>query len=367
MILTVVFYFFVACTGIQIIYYLSFSSFLFKQKKRNQKTGSIPVSVILYAKNSTAELQENLPLVIAQTYPIFEIVLIDNASSDDTSEIMKAFQEKNENIKIVAVKNTEAFWNNKKYALTLGIKAATYDHLLFTDANSKPISKNWIGEMSAMFTVKRTIVLGYEKFKSEKTFTNLLIRFYSLLKALKCFSFAKTATPFMAFGNNLAYTKSEFFKVNGFINHIKIIYGEDDLFIRDAASKKNIAFSISEDSFIETEPHKSFKEWFQYVRITNSLRVHYKFKHRFLLSLFIFSKTFFYVLAIVLFFFYPAEIIGFFLLAYVLVQYLVIGFSAKKLKESQLIFFLPFLEIGLLLIQISIFSANLISKPNHWK
>lgn len=342
MILTVVFYFFLACTGIQIIYYLCFSPFIFRQKKIDKKTESSPVSAILDAKNSTAELHENLPFVIAQTYPIFEIVLIDNAYSDDISEIMEVFQEKNENIKIVAVKNTEAFWSNKKYPLTLGKKSAKYDHLLCTDANSKPIRKSWIFEMSAMFTLKRTIFLGYEKFKSEKTFTNLLIRFYSLLQALKCFSFAKITTLFMAFGRNLAYTKSEFFKVNGFINHIKIIYGEDDLFIRDAGSKKNIAFSISEDSFIEMEPHKSFKEWFQYVRITNSLRVNYKFKHRFLLSLFIFSKTFFYVLAIVLFFFYSMEIIGFCILAYVLVQYLVIGFSAKKTKRISINLFLTF-------------------------
>lgn len=367
MILTVVFYFFVACTGIQIIYYLIFSSFLLTRKKTNETVESIPVSVIVYAKNNAKELQEYLPLILAQEYPIFEIVLIDNASSDSTIETIKAFKTSNENIKIVAVKNTEAFWNNKKYALTLGIKAATHDHLLFTDANSKPISKNWIAEMSKNFSVKKTIVLGYQKYRTEKTFTNLLIRFYSLLKALKCFSFAKTATPFMAFGNNLAYTKSEFFKVNGFINHIKIIYGEDDLFIRDAATTKNITSNISEDSFIETEPHTSFKKWFQDARITNSLREHYKIKHRILLSLFIFSKALFYILSIILFFFYPWEIIGSFVLTCLLIQYIVIGFSAKKLKESQLIFFLPFLEIGLLLIQISIFSANLISKPNHWK
>ncbi|TXD50968.1 MULTISPECIES: glycosyltransferase [unclassified Polaribacter] len=367
MILTVVFYSFVACTAIQIIYYLLFSTFLFKQKKKDAKTEHVPVSVIVYSKNNTSELEDYLPFIIDQEYPIFEIVLINNASSDDSIDTMKAFQKKHENIKIVSVENNEAFWNNKKYALTLGIKAAKHDHLLFTNATSKPLSKTWIAQMSSKFTFKRTIVLAYTKIKREKSFTNLLIRFHNLLKALKCFSFAKTGTPFLAFSNNLAYTKADFFKVNGFINHLKIKNGEDDLFIRDAATKKNITFTIAEASFTETDAQTSFKEWFQDVRITNSLREHYKFKHRFLLGLFIFSKTLFYILAAVLFFFYPYNIIGAFVGVYVLVQYLVIGFSAKKLQETQLLFFLPFLEIALLLIQISIFSANLISKPNHWK
>jgi glycosyltransferase involved in cell wall biosynthesis len=367
MVSTVVFYIFVVFTAIQIAYYLTFSSFLFKRKKRKRDSEKPPVSVIVFAKNSAAQLKENLPYLLAQEYPTFEIVLINNASSDETDEVMETFQEENENIKIVNVDNNEAFWNNKKYSLTLGIKASKYDRLLFTDANAHPISEHWISEMSGKFTVKITIILGYEKYKNESTFKNLFFRFHHLLSAIKCFSFAKTGNPFMAFGNNLAYNKAEFFKVNGFIKHIKFKYGEDDLFIRDAANEENINFCISKDSFIETNPPESFSDWFHQQRVSNSMRQHYKFKHRFILSFFILSKVIFYALAVVLFFMYPWELILAFVLAYVLIQYLVIGFSAKKLNEPQVIFFLPFLEISLILIQISIFSANLISKPNHWK
>lgn len=367
MILTVAFYTFVVFAGIQITYYLLFSSFLFKQKKRKYKTDQVPVSVIVFAKNSAAKLQENLPFILAQDYPVFEIVIINNDSIDDTLEVIDTFKKKHTQIKIVNVANNEAFWNNKKYSLTLGIKASKYDHLVFTDANSKPISEHWISEMSKNFTIKRTIFLGYEKYRNEKSFTNLLIRFENLIQAMKCFSFARYGSPFMAFGNNLAYKKSAFFKVNGYINHIKIRHGVEDLFIRDAATKKNSSFIVSEDSFIETDAPKSFNTWFQDLKIKNSLIKHYKFKHRFLLHFFTITKAIFYLLAIVLLFFYPWETIVLVMLTYFLIQFLVIGLSAKKLKETQLIFFLPLLEISLLLIQISIFSANLISKHIHWK
>ncbi len=367
MILTVVFYFFVVFTVIQTTYHLIFFSFLFKKKNSNKTIEKVPISVIVYSKNNGFKLQENLPFLLAQKYPIFEIVVISNACSDTTIEILDAFEKEHKNIKIIAVQNNEAFWNNKKYALTLGIKAAKYNHLLFTDANSQPISENWITEMSNHFTFKKTIVLAYGKIKKEKTLTNLIIRFNNLLKAIKCFTFAKLGSPFMAFSNNSAYTKTEFFKVNGFINHIKLKDGLEDLFIKDAATSENITFSVSKDSFIETDAPKSFSKWFQEERITNNIKEHYKFKHRFLLNIFIISKVFFYVLAIVLFFFYPWKIILPLVLVYFLIQYLIIGLSAKKLKEPQLIFFLPFLEIVLLLLQISIFSVNLISKPKHWK
>jgi glycosyltransferase involved in cell wall biosynthesis len=365
MILTVVFYVFVVLTGIQIIYYLTFSSFLFNQKKEKEISEQAPISVIIFVKNSAVELKNNLPFILAQNYPKFEIVLINNASTDNTIEVLEAFQEQNQNIKIIDVANNEAFWGSKKYALTLGIKAAKYDHLLFTDASSEPLSEFWITEMSKKFNATKTIVLGYGKYKKKNTLTNIFIRFESLLTAIQSLSFAKLGSPFMAFSSNFGYKKSAFFDVNGFINHMKINEGEADLFIKDAASNENISYTVSKNSFVEIDTPKSFNKWIQERKISNSIKKHYKFKHRFLLNFFIFSKIFFYVLASILFFFYPWKLILPFVLAYFLIQYLIIGFSARKLKEPYLIFFLPFLEIGLLLIQISIFIANLISKPNH--
>lgn len=88
----------------------------------------MPVSVIICAKNEAKNLKTFLPLIITQNYSNFEIVLINDASHDETLQVMEGFSLQHSNIKIVSVKNTEAFWGNKKYALTLGIKASTNDY-----------------------------------------------------------------------------------------------------------------------------------------------------------------------------------------------------------------------------------------------
>lgn len=367
MILSVLFYSFVVFTAIQVIYYLIFSSFLFDKKSTNQKSVALPISVIVCAKNEAQNLKEFLPSIIEQDYPNFEIVLINDASSDDTLEIMEGFQKLNQHIKIINVENIEAFWGNKKYALTLGIKGAKHEQLLFTDADCKPVSRNWITEMSKKFSVDKTIILGYGKYRKENKLVNLLVRFETLLTAVQYFSYAKMGAPYMAVGRNLAYKKSEFFNVKGFINHIHIKSGDDDLFIQDAANKKNTTICTSSDSFTVSEPPKSFKEWFRQKRRHISTANHYKYRHQFFLGLFFFSKVFFYLLAVILFFFYPWKIILAIVLTYFLIQFLVIGFSARKLKEGQISYLLPFLEIGLIIFQLSIFITNLASKPNHWK
>jgi glycosyltransferase involved in cell wall biosynthesis len=367
MILLVLFYVFVAFTGIQIIYYLTFSSILFKKKKQIKNYLEHPISVIIFAKNKGKELQKYLPYILEQEYKKFEIILINNASSDDTDEILESFKEKHSNLKIIDVENNEAFWGKKKYALTLGIKAAKYNNLLFTDADCKPVSKKWISEMSSVFSEKRTIVLAYSKFKKENTLLNILARYKNLLTSIQYFSYTKIDSPYMAVRRNMGYNKSEFFKVKGFINHMHIKQGEDDLFIQDAANKENTTLCIHKNSFIEVKPPTSFFNWFQEIIVNNSTQKHYKVHHKIYLQLFLFTKFFTYILSIILFFFYPWKIILAILLTYFFIQFLVIGFSSKKLKEPQITYFLPFLEIGLLLFHFSIFITNLISKPNNWK
>lgn len=367
MILTVLFYILVAATSIQIIYYLCFSSILSRKTKTNNSGTDLPISVLICAKNEAHNLKEFLPSILAQKYSNFEIVLINDASTDTTLEVMEQFRNKNSNIKIVDIKNIEAFWGNKKYALTLGIKAATHEHLLFTDADCKPKSNRWIQEMTSQFSTDKTIVLGYGKYESKKTFVNLLVRFETLLTALQYFTYSKLGSPYMGVGRNLGYTKSEFFKTNGFISHMNVKSGDDDLFIQEAATRSNTTFTINPDSYTISNPPLTFKEWFRQKRRHVSTASYYKFKHKFFLGLFFISKFTFYTLTLLLYFLFSWKMITPVVAFYFITFYIVLGITAKKFEEKKLILFLPFLEISLLIFQFSIFISNTFSKPTHWK
>jgi len=367
MIIPVLLYTFVAFTAVQIIYYLTFSSFIFDNKKDKKSGKTLPVSVIVCAKNEAKNLAEFLPSIINQVYDDFEIVLINDASSDETASVMEGFRRKNKNIKIIDVENIETFWGNKKYALTLGIKAAKNDYLLFTDADCKPVSKHWISKMMHHFSSEKTIVIGYGKYKKEKSLVNLFVRYETLLTAIQYFSYAKLGSPYMAVGRNLAYHRDEFFNVKGFINHMHLKSGDDDLFIQDAAFKANTAICTAKKSFTESLAPSSFATWFRQKRRHVSTANHYKAKHQFFLGLFYCSKLLFYILGSTLFFFCSWKIITPIVFSYYLTTFIIVFLAAKKLQEKQIVLFLPFLEIGLIVFQFSIFITNLWSKPKHWK
>ncbi|WP_194765794.1 glycosyltransferase [Tamlana sp. I1] len=362
-------YVFYVVVGIQILFYFGcFAKFAFsKQNKSEEKT--IPVSVIICAKNEAENLKTFLPSVISQNYSDFEIVLINDASTDDTLEVIEDFANLHNNIKIVNVKSIEAFWGNKKYALTLGIKASKNNFLLFTDADCKPLSENWITEMCSHFSNTKSVVLGYGAYaKIKNSLLNKLIRFETLITATNYFSFAMAGMPYMGVGRNLAYTKDEFFKANGFINHIKVRSGDDDLFVNQVATSKNTATCFSQGSFTESLPKTTFRDWYKQKRRHVSTAKHYKKRDKILLATLFATNFLFWVLALILLAtqFQWKIILGLFVFRLVL-QYIIIGCSSKKLNETDLIILLPFLEIFLIIAQLTIFINNLISKPNHWK
>ena len=368
-ILESLFYVLIVVVIIQGVYYVFVFGKLALLKPKSTKPNKHKVSVIICAKNEAEYLKTNLPLIANQDYPTFEVILVNDGSTDSTMDIMEIYSNKYHNISVVNVEQNETFWGNKKYALTLGIKAAKYDYLLLTDADCKPLSRYWIKQMSAYFEDKKSIVLGYGAYEKEKySFLNKLIRYETLLTAVQYFSYALVGLPYMGVGRNLAYRKEAFFNNNGFVDHMDVLSGDDDLFINQIATKDNITLNISPYSFTKSQPETTLKNWFSQKKRHVSTSFKYKSKHKLLLGLFYISQVLFWLLSILLLVSQHRILeVSILFLIIILIKNIVLGISAKKLREKDLILFLPILELFLICFQFSIFISNLFSKQNRWK
>lgn len=359
---------FLLLTLINLSYFLGFFKFAAAQNTPPGKQ-SLPVSVIICAKNEAENLKNFLPAIIEQEYPNFEIIVINDASRDETLEVLENFQQIDGRIQIVNVQNNETFWANKKYALTLGIKKAQNPYLLFTDADCAPQSKNWITEMAGKFSDQKSIILGYGGyFKHTTSLLNKLIRFETLLTALQYFSYALWGAPYMGVGRNLAYTSREFYAHKGFASHLHLRSGDDDLFVNEAATPRNTAICFNAGAITRSIPKKTFKDWFWQKRRHTSVAKEYKLRDRFLLGIFYSSRLLFWLFLPVLLIlgFYTPIVLSAFLLLMV-VEFIVYFKAAKKLGETDVVWLFPILELILIFSQFGIFLANIFSKPRHWK
>jgi poly-beta-1,6-N-acetyl-D-glucosamine synthase len=335
---------------IQLFYYSFFYLRFVFHRKEDTKSKPEPLSVIICARNEAENLENFLPLILTQDYPDYEVIVVNDCSTDDTANILDRFSKKYPHLRISEIKEDKKFSHGKKIAVAIGIKAAKYDRLLFTDSDCKPESNKWIDRMSANFTDKTSIVLGYGGYFKQPGILNKYIRYDTLTIALQYFSFALAGIPYMGVGRNLAYRRSLFYSGNGFSKHFHLASGDDDLFVNEHATKNNTAIEYSHESHTRSVPKDSFEKWlFQKKRHYSTNRL-YKFSHKLLLMTEPFSRFIFYSCFIILLF-CPGclQIIVSAFIVRLILQVLVIKKSMIHFNENNL------LLISLLFDPLSIF------------
>lgn len=272
----------------------------YKLKKHLLAIQDIPVSIIIASHNNLSSLKNLIEKLYIQAYGNFEIIVVNDRSTDGTYEYLQSEKIRHPNVKLVHVESTPPHINEKKYALSLGIKIASNDCLLFTDSDCDPLSIHWIKNMSEPFKDEKDIVLGFSYYKHYPGFLNLFIRHETLQTGMLYLTMALLKIPYMGVGRNLGYRKSFFIRKKGFKKYLKVVGGDDDIFVNQFASPVNTQVVLHPDAMILSEPKKSFKKFF-YQKIRHlSTGKRYKFRHKLILAIYALSKLCFWVLGAVL-------------------------------------------------------------------
>jgi biofilm PGA synthesis N-glycosyltransferase PgaC len=227
-----------------------------------------PVSVIICARNEAENLQKNLPFIFNQKNIEFEVIVVNDCSMDNSDEVLRELQKTYPTLKVVTKEEHPRFKTGKKFAATLGIKAASHEILIFTDADCVPASEYWLAGIASNYLDPETeIVLGYSPYEKRKGFLNLLIRYETFQTALNYFSFSIYGMTYMGVGRNLSYKKSLFFKGKGFASHMHIPSGDDDLFVNQNANSINTSIEIRPETHVLSEPKLTWSSyWNQKIR-----------------------------------------------------------------------------------------------------
>jgi cellulose synthase/poly-beta-1,6-N-acetylglucosamine synthase-like glycosyltransferase len=261
-----------------------------------------PVSLIVCARNELENLRRLLPLLLRQDYPgPYEVVLIDDRSYDETQlyaqQLAQYYPEK---FRLVTVSHTPDGFAPKKYALTLGIKAAKHPRLLFTDADCIPATNQWLRLMQRGFAPKAPqpaadIVLGFSAYAEAPGFLNRLIRYETLLTAAQYLGFAWRGQPYMGVGRNLAYTRATFNATKGFASHIRQLSGDDDLLVQEAVALGQRAAVVADASaHTLSEPPATWTAWWRQKRRHLSAGRRYRLADRLRIGTFVAANALFY-------------------------------------------------------------------------
>jgi len=368
--LILVFTIFGIAASIQLFYYIYFYMAVNLYKPRLSDGTSKPVSVIICARNESENLKNFLPSVLEQDYPDYEVIVVNDCSEDNSYNVLGEYLIRYPHLKVSTINKDPKFTHNKKFAQFIGIKAAKNDILLFTDADCKPESDQWLAMMSSHFEKDISFVLGYGGYRREKGLLNKYIRYDSIAIAMQYLGMALKGIPYMGVGRNLAYRKTTFFENNGFGAHNHIISGDDDLFVNSNATETNTMVEFRTGAHTRSVPCSGFIQWAKQKRRHLTTAPYYKLRDKLLLIFEPLSRVLFYTALIILLSFtylWPL-VIGIFGLR-LIIQTAVFATVQKKLNEPGLIGFSIFFDIFSPLLTFTISLGNIRSKSdkNRWR
>jgi glycosyltransferase involved in cell wall biosynthesis len=338
----------------------------FKDNKltTDEKQKYIPsVSVVMCVKDDAYNLEKKLPIILEQEYPNFEVVVVNDASKDETEYVLRVLQEIYPKLNVVNLYNNVNGFLGKKYPLSLGIKSAKNEIILLTESDTMPLNYNWITTMVKGFKQKKDIVLGFTNFEQKPTFLNTLMHYENLTSAMNYLGNAMLNNPFMGQGRNMAYKREFFFETGGFISQYNISVGEDDLFINKNANSKNTSVIINKESINLASPKEKREEWVIQKKKHFKSMYHFKLKDKIISTLMPFATLLIYVLvALSIVFQFPWQYAILPLVLKYTFQIIVYYKSSKTLATKQVAFLSPLLEVLFLFINTTIRFFTLFTK-----
>jgi glycosyltransferase involved in cell wall biosynthesis len=350
-----------------VYYFVVFGKVAFYKSKAPANASAPPVSIIICARNEGDNLTEFLPEVLGQNYPEFEVIVVNDCSYDNTEDVLREFSKVFSNLKAITVKEDGYYTHGKKFALMVGIKGAKYEHLVFTDADCRPSSREWLRMMAGAFSEKKQIILGYGAYFPQPGFLNKLIRFDTFMIGLQYLSAALRRNPYMGVGRNMAYRKELFFKSKSFSSHYHIKSGDDDLFINQVADSENTAVVIHHDAITISNPKKTLSEWWRQKQRHLTTAPHYRPGTKFRLGFYLSLNYLFWGLFIsTLCFKATMAAAGGLLFLRWMLQLLIFGGAAKRLNEKGILGLWFVFDLLFLFIYPALHLTKRFFRPNKW-
>ncbi len=246
----------------------------------------LPVSVVVAAHDEEAGLPPLLDRLAAQTHRPFEVVVVDDRSTDSTAAVVGAHAARwaatgdGPALRLVRVTEAEreaAGLPPKKHALTRGVAEARHDRLAFTDADGRP-PPTWLATLARHAAAPppdgrpegrpegvpdgSPVLIGYGPYRKAPGLLNLFVRYETVVTATLTAAAFGHGRPYMAVGRNLSYPRALFDRVGGFAGGADLLSGDDDLLVQEAARAGwPVRYVLDRGAFVESAAPPTAGAW----------------------------------------------------------------------------------------------------------
>jgi len=217
------------------------------------------ISIIIPARNEEAGIGDLLDDISRQEHRNFQVIVVDDHSDDNTFDVASRHAHSDSRFRIIKSEGI-----GKKEALRRGIEAAAGSIIITTDADCR-VNEKWVGGLTRYFYADWVkMVFGPVKLKGDGLFAEIQsLEFVSVVGAGAAAS--GLGVPFICNGANLAFRKSVFEAVDGYLGNLHIPSGDDEFLMRKVLKQfpGGVIFSADVNTVVTTLPKDSLKDFVQ--------------------------------------------------------------------------------------------------------
>ncbi len=204
------------------------------------------ISILIPARNESKNIRRCLRSLIRQDYPNYEILVLDDNSTDDTAQIVKNYAEKYKNIKLIEGKPLPNDWLGKSFACQQLADAAKGEFFLFTDADTLHFKNSISASISALLENNFDAISVFARQITVSFHERMMVPFanYFLLAFLPLLLVLKSKNPLFctAIGQFMLFKKSVYEKIGGHFSVRKEIL--EDIHISKQVKRHGYKFMI---------------------------------------------------------------------------------------------------------------------------
>lgn len=223
-----------------------------------------PLSVILTPHDEADKLACNLPHILNQEYPAgFQVIVVIEEGDHDTEDLIKRLRldlddkDGDASLYMTYIPRSSRYMSRKKLAMTLGVKAARTEWVIFTEAYTKPASDKWLMTMAENCADDKSLVVGYGCYGDAMSSSKRFERFYT-----SCYLMREDSRG-MAYrtqSHNIMLRKSDFMQQEGFRGNLEYLRGEYDFLVNKYATEGGTALETRRDAWM-VDDAPSRKSW----------------------------------------------------------------------------------------------------------
>ena len=246
-----------------------------RRLRRCNSTEKPFVSVIVAARNEEKNIPGLLECLVHQDYPHYEIVIVNDRSSDRTRSMIEQYQSRYPDLRRIDVDSSTHDLPPKKHALAQGIEASKGEILVFTDADCLP-PPSWVSALVRGFDDDIGLVAGYSPYhlrphsdSSPEPFTSRILQEFIQYEEFKGATWSAGSIGlrrgWLCTGRSLAYRRCVYDEVGGFERIKHSVSGDDDLFLQIVRrfTTWEMNYVTEPGSHVPTYPPSSFSEFIE--------------------------------------------------------------------------------------------------------